>query len=54
MSDQFQNPEVEKLDDETISKITPKKDMDRVADKLAEKASKTEQQSEENESGFPL
>jgi len=40
MTNQFQNPEVEKLEDKTISKISPKKDMERVAEKMAEKASK--------------
>jgi len=54
MSDQFENPEVEKLDDETIEKVTPKKDMDRVADKLAEKAANSEKQSEKDESNFPI
>ena len=54
MPDQFQNPRVEKLDDETIAKTTPKKDMDRVADKLAEKAARTEKQSEKDESDFPI
>jgi hypothetical protein len=39
---QFENPEVSKLEDETISKATPRKQMDRVAEELAEKSSKVE------------
>lgn len=54
MSDQFQNPDVEKLEDETLSKATPKKMMDRVADELAEKSTKTEKESEKDESDFPI
>ena len=53
-SDQFQNPRVEKLEDETNTRTTAKKDMDRVADKLAGKAAKTEKQSEKDESDFPI
>jgi hypothetical protein len=43
MPEQFQNPEVTKLEDETVSDSTAVKKIDRVAEKAAEKASKTEQ-----------
>jgi hypothetical protein len=39
---QFENPEESKVEDETISKATPRKQMDRVAEELAEKSSKVE------------
>jgi hypothetical protein len=52
MTNQFQNPEVEKLEDKTISKISPKKDMERVAEKMAEKASKAVHENEKDESEF--
>ena len=52
MTNQFQNPEVEKLEDKMISKISPKKDMERVAEKMAEKASKAVHENEKDESEF--
>jgi hypothetical protein len=43
MSDQFENPEVTKLEDETLSDAAATKRIERVAEKAAEKASRTEQ-----------
>ena len=43
MTKQFENPEVEKLEDQTVSTISAQKRVDRVADKAAEKPAKTEQ-----------
>ena len=43
MPEQFENPEVTKIEDETVSDATAKKRTERVAEKAAEKASHTEQ-----------
>jgi hypothetical protein len=43
MPEQFENPEVTKLEDETVSDSTAQKHIERVAEKAAEKASHTEQ-----------
>ncbi|HEY6847261.1 MAG TPA: hypothetical protein VI320_13680 [Terracidiphilus sp.] len=43
MAEQFENPEVTKLEDETVSGATAKKRIERVAERLAEKASHAEQ-----------
>jgi hypothetical protein len=43
MAKQFENPEVTKLEDETVSDTTAQKRIERVAEKAAEKASHTEQ-----------
>jgi hypothetical protein len=43
MPEQFENPEVTKIEDETASDATAKKRIERVAEKAAEKASHTEQ-----------
>ncbi len=42
MAEQFENPEVENLEDETISDPTAVEKIERVAEKAAEKASHTE------------
>jgi hypothetical protein len=42
MAKQFENAEATKLEDETASDATAEKRIDRVAEKAAEKASKTE------------
>ena len=39
MPKQFENPEVTKLEEETVSVSTPQKHIERVAEKAAEKAS---------------
>jgi hypothetical protein len=39
---QFENPEAAKLERETNAKDTPRKQVDRVAEELAEKSSKAE------------
>jgi len=52
MSNQFQNPQAEKVEDETISKVPEKKNMERLAEKLAEKASKAVHENEKDESEF--
>lgn len=43
MPEQFENQEAKKLADETVSNAAAEKKIDRVAEKAAEKASKTEQ-----------
>jgi hypothetical protein len=43
MAEQFVNPEVTKLEDETASDAAAQKDIEHVAEKAAEKASHTEQ-----------
>jgi hypothetical protein len=43
MPQQFENQEVTKLDDETAPDATPEERIDRVAEKAAEKSTKTEQ-----------
>jgi hypothetical protein len=43
MAHQFENPEVTKVEDETVSDATAEKRIQRVAEKAAEKASHTEQ-----------
>lgn len=40
---QFENPEVSKLEDETNDDGSPRNQVDRLAEKLAEKSSKVEQ-----------
>ena len=47
MPEQFENPEVTKIEDETVSDATAKKRIERVAEKAAEKASHTEQRYDE-------
>jgi len=42
MPEQFENPEVTKIEDETVSDATAKKRVERVAEKAAEKSSRTE------------
>ena len=43
MPDQFENPKVTKVEDETVSDAAANKRIERVAEKAAEKASRTEQ-----------
>jgi uncharacterized protein YmfQ (DUF2313 family) len=43
MPEQFENPKVSKLEDETISDATAQQRIDRVAEKLAKKSSHTEE-----------
>ena len=43
MPEQFENQEVTKLEDETASDATAEKRIERVAEKAAEKSTKTEQ-----------
>jgi hypothetical protein len=47
MPEQFENPEVKKLEDATVSDATAQKRIDRVAEKAAEKSSRTEQKYDE-------
>ena len=44
MSEQFENPEVKKLEDKTISNPSAQKRIDRIAEEIAEKPAKTEQE----------
>jgi hypothetical protein len=39
MSEQFENPEIVKVEDETVSHASAQKRVDRVAEKAAEKSS---------------
>jgi hypothetical protein len=48
MPDQFENPKVTKVEDETISDVAANKRIERVAEKAAEKASHTEQNYDQN------
>jgi hypothetical protein len=48
---QFENPDASKLEDETRVD-TPQKQMDRVAEKLAQKSSKVEQESDKDQPIF--
>jgi hypothetical protein len=48
MPEQFENPEVTKIEDETVSDATAKKRVERVAEKAAEKGSHTEQSYDED------
>jgi hypothetical protein len=48
---QFENPEASKLEDETRVD-TPQKQMDRVAEKLAQKSTKVEQEADKDQSIF--
>lgn len=43
MPEQFENSEATKLEDETVSKATAETRIERVAEKAAEKSTKTEQ-----------
>ena len=43
MAEQFENPEVTRIEDETVSARQLKKRIERVAEKAAEKASHAEQ-----------
>jgi hypothetical protein len=52
MEPQFENPEVSKLEDETLSDASPREQMDRIAEELAEKSSKIEKDSGEERSIF--
>ncbi len=49
---QFENPNESKLEDETVSNATPRKQMDREAEKLAKKSTKVEQESDTDQSIF--
>ncbi len=52
MDSQFENPEASKLEDETNEDGSPQKRVDRLAEKLAEKSSQVEQDSDEDSSIF--
>ena len=43
MADQFENPEVTKIEDKTVADATAQKKIELVAEKAAEKSSHTEQ-----------
>ncbi|HKN20849.1 MAG TPA: hypothetical protein VJX73_05505 [Terracidiphilus sp.] len=49
---QFENPGVSKLEDETNEDGSPRKQVDRLAEKLAQKSSKVEQDSDKDRSIF--
>ena len=50
MTQKFENPKVEKLEDETVSNTTKQERVDKVADKAAEKPAKSEQHYDDNNS----
>ena len=52
MPEQFENSETTKLEDETISDATAEKRIEHVADKAAEKSSKTEKRYDSDHSIF--
>jgi hypothetical protein len=52
MTQKFENPKVEKLDDETVSNTTKQERVDKVADKAAEKPAKSEQQYDKSNSNL--
>jgi hypothetical protein len=52
MTEKFENPEVEKVDDETVSNPSTQKKIDLVADKAAEKPAKAEQQFDKDNSNL--
>jgi hypothetical protein len=52
MPEQFENSEATKLKDETISDATAEKRIHRVADKAAEKSTKTEQRCDSDHNIF--
>jgi len=52
MAEQFENQEAAKLEDETASDATAEKRIERVAEKAAEKSTKTEQHYDENHAIF--
>ena len=49
---QFENPEASKLEDETVADASPRKQMDREAEKLAQKSTKVEQDFDRGQSIF--
>jgi hypothetical protein len=52
MPKQFENPEARKLEDETVSDAAAEKRIDRVAEKAAGKAAKTEQSYDQDHTIF--
>ena len=52
MPEKVENPEVTKLEDETISDAAANKHIERVAEKAAEKASRTEQRYDQDHQIF--
>jgi hypothetical protein len=52
MAEQFENPETTKLEAETVSDVSKKKKIDRVAQKAATKSTKTVQHYDKNNSGL--
>ena len=52
MPEQFENSEATKLEDETVSDASAEKRIERVADKAAEKSTKTEQRYDRDHSIF--
>jgi len=52
MSDQFENPNEEKVKDETSSASSPQEKIDKVAEKAAEKSSKTVQKYDDEQPLF--
>lgn len=52
MPDQFENSEATKLEDETVSEATAENRIERVAEKAAEKSTKTEHRYDRDHSIF--
>ena len=52
MPERFENPEAKKLEDEIVSDASPQKKIDRVAEKAAEKSTKTEQKFDKDNSNL--
>jgi hypothetical protein len=52
MPEQFENPEATKLEDKTVSDASAQERINRVAEKAAERASKTEQRYDKDHNIF--
>lgn len=52
MNQQLQNPHAAKLDEQTVSNASPRKRIDRLAEKAAEKSTKTELQFDKDNSNL--
>jgi len=52
MTEKFENPEVEKVDDETVSNPSTQKKIDLVADKAAEKPARAVQKFDKDNSNL--
>jgi hypothetical protein len=54
MPEQFENPEIAKLEDETVAEESADKKVERVAEKTARKGTKTEQEYDKEHNIFTI